>query len=135
MPNTSPPWVTVVQVGVTVENVTIIPEPATEAPAGSAGNYTGDSTSYQTVATWTVSESAVGELKEIIVLTNNYDKTLVKIDIGDTTWCEDWAPQSVMPVIFEDLKIAAETVVTVSAKSSDGSALVVDAIIVGKEVA
>ena len=109
-------------------------QPQVEAAAGAAAALTTVSTSYQDVASWTVAAGKVGELKEILVLSSNYAKTLCKVVIGAVTYVTDWAPQSALPLIFEDLRLAAATVVTVSGKSSDGTSVVIDAAIVGKEV-
>jgi len=134
MAHGTPDWVRMVQVAVTVNNVPVVPEPATELAAGDADKYSGTDTTYQTVATWTVGASKVGELKEIIILSDDYAHTLVQITVGTVTWCTGWTPQGAMPIIFEDLKLAAASIVKVEAKSSDGTAIVVDAIIVGKEI-
>lgn len=134
MPNTSPPWVRQVQVAVTVELEPVVPEPATEVAAGAAGNYSGTDQTYQEVASWTVSTDKVGELKEILIISDDYAHTLVKVTIGSVTWATDWSPTSSLPLIFEDLKLAEASVVKVEAKSSDGTAIDVDAVIVGKEV-
>jgi hypothetical protein len=109
-------------------------QPQVERSAGGVGTYTGTSTNYQSVASWTVAAGKIGELKEILIITDNYPKTKVQITVGVVTWCTDWSPTSAMPIIFEDLRLAEATVVTVEAKSSDGTSIVVNAIITGKEV-
>ncbi len=130
----APDWITDVQVNVVVENVPIPPAAAKERAAGSAGNYSGSSLTYQEVASWTVAASKVGDLKEILILSDNYTKTEIRIRIGSITWCTDWNPAGSMPLIFEDLKLAAATEVKVEAQSTDGTAIDVDAIIVSKEI-
>lgn len=134
MPNDTPDGVLMIQVAVTVDTMPVIPEVGTEVAAGAAGNYSGTDQTYQEVASWTVSTDKVGELKEILVLSDDYAHTLVQITVGSVTWCTDWSPTSAMPIIFEDLKLEAGQVVKVEAKSSDGTAIDVDAIIVGKEI-
>lgn len=134
MAHGTPDWVRMSQVAVTVEGVPVVPEPATEVAAGDAGNYSGTDTTYQTVATWTITANKVGELKEILVISDDYDHTLVRITIAGTVWETDWSPTSSMPIIFEDLKLDTEATVLVEAKSSDGTAIDVDALIVGKEI-
>lgn len=130
----APDGVLMIQVAVTVENVPVVPLPATEEAAGGKGNYSGTDTTYQEVTSWTVSTDKVGELKEILVISDDYDHTEVKITIASEVWCTDWSPTSAMPIIFEDLKLAAAAEVKVEVKSSDGTAIDVDAIIVGKEI-
>lgn len=134
MAHGTPDWVRMVQTVVTVDNEPIVPEPATERAAGDADNYSGTDTTYQEVASWTVATAKVGELKEILILSDDYDHTLVKVTVGAVTWATDWSPTAAMPIIFEDLKLAAGDEVKVEAKSSDGTAIDVDAIIVGKEI-
>lgn len=124
-------WVQNVDV---VVNIPTPSQPASENAAGGAGRYTGTSTSYQTVKSWTVAADKLGELKEITILSSNYAKTIVQITIGSVTFATAWTVQAAMPLIFEDLKLAADTVVKVEAKSSDGTSITVDAVIVGKEI-
>ena len=156
MASGAPDGVLMIQVAVTIDNVAVVPPsiattnyytyeaekaaalaaamPAVEAAAGDIGTYTGTDTNYQTVASWTVAAGKTGELKEILILSNDYAKTLVKITVGSVVWCTDWAPSSSMPIIFEDLRLDATTVVKVEVKSSDGTSITVDAIIVAKEI-
>lgn len=110
------------------------PEPANEVAAGKVGRYSGSDTDYQTVASWTVATGKVGELKEITVLSDDYDHTYLQITVGDIVFATDWIAQGTMPLIFEDLKLAAGKIVKVEAKSTDGTAIVVDACITAKEI-
>jgi hypothetical protein len=105
-----------------------------ERAAGGVGRYSGTDTEYQDVVSWIVATGKTGELKEILILSNSYALTLIQIIIGTVTWCTDWVMLSAMPIIFEDLRLAAGIEVLVQAKSSDGSSITVDAIITGKEV-
>jgi len=130
----APDWITDVQVNVVVENVPIPPVAAKERAAGGAGNYSGVLETYQEVVTWTVATGKVGELKEILILSDDYAHTLMQITVGAVVWCTNWGPQGSMPIIFEDLKLATGTVVLVEARSDDGTAIDVDAIIVAKEI-
>lgn len=102
--------------------------------AGGVGNYSGVLQTYQTVVTWTVTAGKVGELKEILIVTDDYDHTEIQITIAGVVWCTGWSPTSAMPIIFEDLRLAAAAVVLVEAQSDDGTAIDVDAIIVAKEI-
>ena len=117
-----------------VQVVIVEGQPADESAAGGAGNYNGALLVYQTVVTWTVSANMVGELKEILILSDNYAKTEIQITIAGIVWCTDWNPTSSMPIIFEDLRLAAGVVVLVEAQSTDGTTIDVDAIIVAKEI-
>lgn len=134
MASGGPDWVRRILITVNVENVPVIEEPAVEAAAGGVGNYTGTDQTYQEVVSWTVTADKVGELKEILIISDDYAHTLAQITIGTTAWATNWSPTSAMPIIFEDLRLAAATEVKIEVKSSDGTSIDVDAIIVGKEV-
>lgn len=134
MAHGTPDWVRMVQVAVTVELEPIVPEPATEVAAGDVDRYSGSAITYQEVAKWTVTAEKTGELKEVSMITDEPAKTLWKLVIGATTVFEDVTIQSPLTLPFFDLKLAAETVVTLSCKSSDGTAIVADGSIVGKEI-
>jgi hypothetical protein len=123
-----------------VQNVSVVvetptpSEPAKERAAGDTGRYSGSSQSYQEVASWTVATGKVGELKEITLLSDEYDYTEWRITVGAVTFAEDWIVQAAMPIIFEDLRLAAGTEVKVEARSTDGTAIVADVCITGKEL-
>lgn len=134
MAHGAPDWVRIVQVVVTVNLEPVVPGTATEVSAGDTGKYSGSDTTYQEVASWTISADKVGELKEIMILADDYDHTLIKITVGSDTWCNDWDPQGSMPLVFEDLKLSEAQVVKVEARSDDGTAIEVDAVITGKEI-
>lgn len=130
----APDGVLLTQIAVTVENVPIVPEPATEAAAGALTSTTTTSQTYVAASEWEVSADKVGELKEILIISSNYAKTLVRIIIAGTTLKNNWAPQAAMPLIFEDLKLKAAACVTIQIRSSDGTSITVDVAIVGKEI-
>ena len=123
-----------------VQNVNVVvnlptpSEPANENAAGGVGRYTGTATTYQTVVSWTVAADKIGELKEITILSSNYAKTNLQVTVGDIVFATNWVAQGAMPLIFEDLKLAAGKVVTVEAKSTDGTSIIVDAVITAKEI-
>lgn len=115
--------------------VTIVAgQPAEEAAAGDIGNYAGGDQTYQTVASWTVTTAKIGELKEILMISNDYDHTEIRITINGTVFETDWSPTSSMPIIFEDLRLAAGAIVLVEAQSTDGTSIDVDVVIIGKEI-
>ena len=133
-PNSTPPWVRAVEINVTVEGESIPVSPATEAPAGDIAHYAGVAESYQACGSWTVSAGKIGELKEILFISDDYDHTVVRIIVAGVTLESGWSPTSVMPIIYEDLRLAAGDVVSVEVMSDDGTAIDVDVIIVGKEI-
>lgn len=130
----TPDWVRATEISVSIGGVSIVPTTAQQVAAGGVGRYSGTDQTYQEVVKWTVAAEKVGDLKEILILSDTYAKTHIKIEVGTVTWAEDWIVLSSMPVIFEDLLLAAAIEVIVSAKSTDGTAIVVDAIIVSKEM-
>jgi len=106
-----------------------------ETAWGEIGHYSGAAGAYVEVASVTVTAGLVGELKEILIISDDYAHTLIQITIDGTVWCTDWSPSSSMPIIFEDLRLAALAVVKVEAKSSDVLVTItVDAVIVGKQI-
>ena len=129
-----PDWTTAVQVTVTVNNVPIVPAETTEVAAGDVGRHNGTDQTYQEVAKWTISTDKIGELKEIVLLSDNYEKTYWKVTIGSVTFAEDWIVMAAIPLVFADLKLAAAAVVKVEAKSTDGTEITVDVEICGKEI-
>jgi hypothetical protein len=134
MPNSGPPWVESIQAIIVVDNKPVPSQPTTEAAAGGVGRYSGNDAAYQTVVSWTVATRKVGELKEITVLTTDYTYSVFRITIAGKVWANDWVMQAAMPIIFEDLKLAAGDVVLVEVKTAGTAAILVDAIIVAKEI-
>ena len=107
---------------------------ADEYAAGKVGRYSGTATTYQEVAKWTVTTARTGELKEITVRSDNYAKTNLQITVGAVVFATEWLTQDVMPLVWGDLRLAAGAVVKVEAKSTDGTSIIVDAVITGKEI-
>lgn len=134
MPNSSPPWVRQTQVVVTVENVAIVPEAATEVAAGGIGHYAGDDTEYQVVKSWEVDADTVGELKEISVTGTVLAKTHWRVVIGSLVFANHLLIGAPLTMPFFDLKLVAGTLVTVYCKSTDGTSINADASIVAKEI-
>ena len=119
---------------VVVGGVPQVPAAAVEAAAGAIGRYSGTATTYQTVASWTVAASKVGELKEIILVSDNYPVTKFQVTVGGVVYCTEKIVRTAMPLVFGDLKLAAAAVVLVEALSTDGSTITVDGIITAKEI-
>ena len=134
MANSSPAWVDTVQVAVVVNNEPVTPLPTTEAAAGAIGRYTGSDITYQELVSWAVATGKVGELKEILILSDNYTKTAIQITVAGTVFKTNWIMLSAMPLIFEDLHLAEGDEVLVEVESTDGTSIMVDGVIVGKEI-
>jgi hypothetical protein len=134
MTNDSPDWVRQVQLVVTVNNAPVVVDEVTGTPAGGVGRYSGTDVVYQTVVSWTVAAGRVGRLREVAVRSSNYAKTVLKLVIGSTTFFTDKTIGGALTLPFDDVALAAGAVVTLSAKSSDGTSITVDGSITGKEV-
>lgn len=130
----SPDHVLMMQHVVVVENVPVAELPATETAAGGHGRHSGTEETYQEVVIWTVTADKVGELKEILIISDDYAHTDIQVTVGSVTWATDWIAQGALPLIFEDLKLEAGDEVKVEAKSTDGTSIVVDAVITAKEI-
>jgi len=96
--------------------------------------YSGAATEYQTVVSWTVSSSRLGILKEVSMVSDNYDKTLFKLTIAGEVKFEDVEIQTTLSLPYPDLVLAPGQQVLLEAKSSDGTSITVDGSITGKEV-
>ncbi len=134
MPIDAPAFSLWVQPVIPVEGLAVASTETTELAAGDVDSATVTSQTYATLSTWTITAAKVGELKEILVISSNYAKTLLQVTIAGVVYVTGWAPQAAMPLIFEDLKLAAAVVVLVEVKSSDGTSITVDCVIVGKEI-
>ncbi len=119
---------------VIVGGVAEVPATATERAAGAIGRYSGAAATYQTVASWTVAMGKVGELKEIILVSDNYPVTKFQVTVGAVQYCTEVITRVATPLVFGDLKLAAGTVVKVEALSTDASTINVDGIITAKEI-
>lgn len=123
-----------------VQQVTVVvdvptpPAPAHEYPAGAVGRYSGHAAAYQAVATWTVTAARIGELKEISMVTDDYANTTWKLIVGATTVFNDLVIQAPLTLPFFDLRLAAETVVTLYCHSDGATDIVADGSIAGKEI-
>lgn len=129
-----PDYTKKIAITVTVENEQVPETAATELAFTYLGRYSGTSTSYQTVATWTVTTAKTGRLREISVESSSYSKTYFKVTIAGVTQFEDKIIQGPLTLPYPDVNLAAAAVVTVQAKSTDGTSITVDAMITGKEV-
>ena len=125
-----PDGVLMVQAVVTVELEPVVPDVLSEVAAGGIGRYSGTAQTYQEVEVWTVTAKKVGELKEIILISNDFPHTEFKVTIGSVVYCED----TIVRNIIGDLKLAAASVIKVEARSTDGTSITVDAVITGKEI-
>lgn len=135
MPTGAPDGVLMIQVAVTVNNVAVAPQPATELAAGGVGRYSGNATSYQTVKSWTVTDDKVGELNEISLASTTLSHAVWRVTIGATTWLDDAVLDAILTIPFYDLKLLAAAVIKVEVKSDDvANTINASVSIVGKEI-
>ena len=126
MTNDAPDWMRQVLVNVVVESEPVTPTVANEALKIDINRLTTSSTSYGTVATWTVSTDKIGELWFIEMMSDDYDHTQFKLVVGSTTIFEDLDLDTSLTLDCCRTKLEAGTVVTLSAKSTDGTEVNVD---------
>ncbi|OFW65463.1 MAG: hypothetical protein A2Y74_01520 [Actinobacteria bacterium RBG_13_63_9] len=129
-----PDYTKKIAITVTVDQEQVPETAATETPITQLGRYTGTAVTYQTVASWTVTSTKSGALREIAVESSSYTKTYFKVTIGGITQFEDKITQGPLSLPYPDVKLAGAAVVAVLAKSTDGTSVTVDATITGKEV-
>lgn len=127
-------WIHAVEISVSVENAPVSADPTKETPIFQFGRYTGTDQTYQDVASWTVSSGRLGVLEHINFFSNNTAYTHYKILKDSTEIATDILIQSDFIPVWEDLKVAESVVIKVQAKSTDGTSITTDVIIVGKEL-
>lgn len=134
MPYDSPDW-TIWQIpAIEVEGEAQPEIAATETPWGGVLRLATSSTDYVTIVTATVNAAKTGKLRLVEMASDEYTRTRFKLVIGAMTFFEDLQLPESLSLDFGDLKLAAATVVTLSAKSSDGTAIVCYGDIIGKEI-
>lgn len=102
------------------------------APAGTIGYYSGNLTTYQTLATVTVGSGKYGDLYEIGMTPDT--NAWFKVSIGGTALFEDIKLLNPVALTFPPNKLAAGTVILVQVKSINGTAIEVNGSITMKEV-
>jgi hypothetical protein len=102
-------------------------------PIAKVGRYPGSSTTYQTVVSWTVSEGKSGMLKEVSMITSDYEHTYFRLTIADKKQFEDKLIQAPLTLPFPDNSLSAGSVVLLECRSTDGTGITVDGSITGRE--
>lgn len=116
--------------------VIVVPVPAVslETAIGIVNRYTGVDTSYQVLCQWIVTVAKTGQLAEVSMTADNFDKAVWELDVGSEVVMVDDVIQNALTLPFSSLSMAPGTIVTLSVKSSDGTAIVADGSISGKEI-
>lgn len=134
MATDAPDHTLIIEIGITLGGNSVPPSATTEKAIASFGTYSGAATTYQTVASWTVAASKAGVLASVELETDNYAKTLWQLTVAGEVKFTGAAPQGPLDLTFPNVNLAPGDVVLLEAKSSDGTAIVADGVITGKEV-
>lgn len=105
-----------------------------ETTIANVERYSGSDTSTQEVCSWTVTAGKTGILREISMIADEVDHAEFTVSIGGIALFTDQKFQSALTLVFPDIKLVAGVEVKVEVQSDDGTAIVVDAAISGKEV-
>ena len=130
----APDGVLMVQVAVTVENVPIVPEPATEYPIDGYGKATRTSATLATLKSWTITADRVGILRTIEIACSNSAVGQFKITVaGKVVFTTNLIPES-FSAEFPDIHLSAGQEVLIQYKSDGSTSLTGYCWITGKEV-
>lgn len=120
MAHGTPDWVRMVQVVVTVENVPVVAEEATEYVIDTYGSYSGSSSTYEDLFNRTVPSDRKGILDKIELSCDNYAVALFKIVVkGVAIMSDERLPESFTKE-FPGLQLKAGQQTLVQVKS-DGA--------------
>lgn len=112
----------------------ITPSKQRGTPIAKLDGYSGTEQTYQTVVSWTVSEDARGELKEISMISDNHPKTEFKLTIAGTEQFTDQTIPAPLTLPFPaNRDLAPGEAVVLEARSTDGTSIIVDGSITGAE--
>lgn len=134
MARDAPDGVLIIEIGITLGQEVVPPSSLTEDALALLDRYSGSATTYQTVVSWTVPAGKAGVLSEVEMESDTYAKTLWQLTIAGEVEFTNKAIQGPLALIFPNVNLAAGAVVLLEAKSSDGTAIVADGTITGKEV-
>lgn len=97
-------------------------------------SYSGSDETYQEVVSWTVGAGKTGCLSEMELTRDSNDKALFRITVNDILIITDYLPVAHWNKIFSPNEMAAGVVAAkIEVKSTDGTAIRVDAAISGDE--
>lgn len=136
MPTDAPPFSLWMQPVIPVAGKAVAEEPATETPIiKTEGKVTTSSTSYQTLATWTVTALHSGILRSLEMAASSYTKSRFQITIGGSVKFTDLELPDAATALMAESRLSAGVVVLIEGKSSDGTQVDLWGMIEGKEVA
>ncbi len=92
------------------------------------------SAEYQTVVSWTVSTDKVGVLRSVEMESNNYGVATFKLTIAGKEQFSGAQFLAPLDLQWPDVRLAAKAVVLLEAKSDGETGIIVDGVILGKEI-
>lgn len=102
-------------------------------PISRLDRFSGTDLTYQTVVSWTVAASRVGNLREVSMISDQLAVTEFRLTINAVVQWTDQIIQAALTIPFGENGLAAGAIVLLEAQSSDGTAIVVDGSISGTE--
>lgn len=105
-------------------------------PVAVVDRYSGSDTSYKTVAVWKIGqiwELDHGRLHRIDLASNNYTKTRFKLTALGKPLFKDVELPAALTLVFPDNELSRGEEIKIETKSSDGTAITVDAAMTGSE--
>jgi len=102
-------------------------------PIARLNRYSGSDQTYQEVVKWTVSTGKRGNLKEISMYSDNFDKTYWRFTVAGKVQFEDKLIPATLTLPFPDNELSEGDVVLIECKSTDGTSIKADGSISGKE--
>ena len=113
---------------------TMIGVPGAPIPVAKVDRYSGTDQTYKEIVKWRVQERTTGELKEVSVVSNNYDKTHFKLLIAGIPFFQDKKIQAPLTLPFPETRLRPAQEVILQCKSTDGTSITADGSITGREV-
>lgn len=98
------------------------------------GKVTTTETTYQTLATWTVTAAKAGVLRCLELDSDDFAHSLFKITMKGVVKETDWEIQKAWTGFFAECRLEAADVILLEGKSSDGTSVSLWGVIDGKEV-
>lgn len=110
------------------------PPPGAEVAVTEVNKYSGGAVAYQPLVSWTVPVGKTGYLRQVSMVTDTFAKTHFRLTIAGSEQFADLLLQATLTLTYPDLRIDAGAVVLLEVKSTDGTGIVVDGEMTGKEV-
>lgn len=134
MATDAPDYTLIIEIGITLGQSSVPVSSATETAITAFGRYSGSATTYQTLVSWTVATGKAGVLASVELEADTYAKARFQLTIAGVVKFTDAQIQGPLDLEYPDVNLSAAQVVLLEVKSSDGTAIVADAVINGKEV-